>query len=265
MMTPCAFRDVVERSWCRAVGQCVIVIDVMAAVFAKSVLDDEREQELIGAFLGNAPGTFVEVGANDPILLSQTRHLEGRGWDGILVEPLREYAEQLRSGRRARVFQVAAGAPEDEGKKLPLLVAGALSTLESSIVEDVRPSEIRHVPVRTLDSMLAEAGLDRVDFLSIDVEGAELAVLRGFSIARYRPRLILVEDDVHDLTKHVYLTARGYKLVRRTALNNWYVPTGTRFPISPFGRWQLIRKLYLGTWWRRLKRRRKLRRRNAGG
>jgi len=102
-----------------------------------------------------------------------------------------------------------------------------------------------------------------VDFLSVDVEGAELAVLRGFSIAQYRPRLILIEDDVQDLTKHAYLNARGYKLVRRTALNNWYVPRATPFPISPFGRWQLIRKLYLGTWWRRWKRRRKLRRRNA--
>src|SRR5439155_2059126 len=148
-------------------------------------------------------------------------YLERLGWDGILIEPLRECADRLRSMRRARVFQVAAGAPEDEGRELPLLVAGALSTLNASIVEDVRPSEVRQVPVRTLDSILAEAGLDRVDFLSVDVEGAELAVLRGFSIARYRPRLILVEDDVHDQTKHAYLAAHGYKLVRRTALNNW--------------------------------------------
>jgi len=112
-----------------------------------------------------------------------------------------------------------------------------------------------------MDSILAEAGFDRVDFLSVDVEGAELAVLRGLSIARYRPRLILIEDDVQDLSKHRYLCARGYKLVRRTALDNWDVPIGTAFPISPFGRWQLFRKLYLGTWLRRLKRRRKLRRR----
>jgi hypothetical protein len=112
---------------------------------------------------------------------------------------------------------------------------------------------------------LAEAGIDRVDFLSVDVEGAELAVLRGFSIPRYRPRLILIEDDVQDRTKHDYLEAEGYKLVRRTALNNWYVPEGTPFAISPFGHWQLIRKLYLGTWWRRLKRRRKLRRRTSPG
>jgi hypothetical protein len=88
-------------------------------------------------------------------------------------------------------------------------------------------------------------------------------VLRGFSIARYRPRLILIEDDVQDLSKHGYLVARGYKLVRRTALNNWYVPIETPFPVSPFGHWQLLRKLYLGRGWRRWKRQRKLRRRQA--
>jgi FkbM family methyltransferase len=236
----------------------LLAMHMMANLFAKSVLGDEKEPELIGEFLGARPGIFVEVGANDPILLSQTYRLEQLGWNGILVEPLRECADKLRSARRARVYEVAAGAPEDEGRELPLLVAGALSTLRASTVEDARSSEIRQVPVRT-----AEAGFDRVDFLSVDVEGAELAVLRGFSIARYRPRLILLEDDVHDLAKHHYLGARGYKLVRRTALNNWYVPVDVRFPVSPFGRWQLLRKLYLGTWWRRLKRRRKLRRRQA--
>src|ERR1051326_9327212 len=93
-----------------------IVSRTMGALLAKSVLGDDEEPELIGAFLGPAPGPFVEVGANDPVQLSQTHHLERLGWDGILIEPLREYAERLRSKRRARVFEVAAGAPEDEGR-----------------------------------------------------------------------------------------------------------------------------------------------------
>jgi hypothetical protein len=45
----------------------------------------------------------VEVGANDPILLSQTRDLERRGWNGILIEPLQEYAEQLPDRCRMRM------------------------------------------------------------------------------------------------------------------------------------------------------------------
>src|ERR1700693_2685548 len=118
----------------------------MANFFAKSVLGDDKEQELISVFLGQAPGTFVEVGANDPILWSQTYRLEQLGWSGVLVEPLRGCVDRLRSIGRARVYDLAAGAPEDEGRQWPLLVAGALSTLKPSIVENVHRSEIRQVP-----------------------------------------------------------------------------------------------------------------------
>jgi len=183
--------------------------------------------------------------------------LEQRGWSGILIEPLRECAERLRTARRARAFEVAAGAPEDEGSEMPLLVAGALSTLNPSIVEDVRPVAIRQVPVRTLDSILAKAGIDRVDFLSVDVERAELAVLRGFSVAQYRPRLILIEDDVQDLAStrisgrrlQAGAQDRAEQLVRdeRHAISRISVRTLA-----------VIRKLYLGTFFRRLKRRRRL-------
>jgi hypothetical protein len=102
------------------------------------------------------------------------------------------------------------------------------------------------VPIRTLDAILCEAGIGGIDLLSIDVEGTELDVLAGFTIERYRPRLILLEDDTRTRDKHGYMTARGYKLVRRTDLNNWYVPRDTAFPVSLFGRWQLLRKMYLG-------------------
>src|SRR5215831_11436978 len=115
---------------------------VMASLFARSVLGDAREPELIGEFLGAAPGIFVEVGANDPVLLSQTYRLEQLGWNGILIEPLRECADKLRAARRARIYEVAAGAPEDEGRELPLLVGGP-STLRASTVEDSRSSKIR--------------------------------------------------------------------------------------------------------------------------
>jgi hypothetical protein len=55
------------------------------------------------------------------------------------------------------------------------------------------------------------------------------------------------------LETHRHLCARGYKLVRRTALNNWYVPREAAFSVSLFGRLQFLRKLYLGLWPRRIK------------
>lgn len=226
---------------------------VLAALLAPAVYRDASEAALLQAYFQEARGVFVEVGANDPIAGSQSFAFERRGWDGLLIEPLAECVQRLKSLRKAKVVEAAAGSPADEGKRLPLLVAGGLSTLSSQIKQLVEPEDTRLVPIRTLDSMLAEAGIDAIDFLSIDVEGHELDVLSGFSIERYRPRLILLEDDAHTRAKHAYLTARGYVLVRRTNLNNWYVPSGTRFPVSPYGRWQLFRKMRLGVPLRRLR------------
>ena len=78
--------------------------------------------------------------------------------------------------------------------------------------------------LRTLDSVLEESGLQRIDFLSLDVEEMELDVLAGFDLTKWKPKLILIEDFLYDGCKRTYLRRRGYKLVRRTGYNNWHVP-----------------------------------------
>ena len=204
----------------------------------KANFREEHERALVSSYLP-ARGFFVEVGAYQPVALSQTWELEQRGWDGLLIEPIPEHAESLRHGRRARVFEVACGKPEQHGLTMPIYVAGGLSSLQygHGLTKDVR--------VVTLNSVLAEASAQRVDFLSVDVEGTELDVLRGFSFERYRPGLILLEDFAENLEKHRFMRARGYKRVRRTGNNSWYVPQEVPFPVSIFGRWQLLRKYYL--------------------
>jgi len=220
-------------------------------LFAPAIFLDTREPALLQTFLSSKTGVFVEVGANDPIAGSQTYALEQRGWSGLLVEPLREYADQLRSARTAKVVCGAAGSPTEAGTLSPLIVAGTLSTLDSLRQPKIEANEIRLVPVQTLDAMLRDARVSDIDFLSIDVEGHELEVLRGFSIERYRPPFILLEDQVLDRSYHNYLTARGYVLVRRTGLNNWYLTDPSRLRVSVFGRLQLFRKLWLGAALRR--------------
>ena len=114
----------------------------------------------------------------------------------------------------------------------------------------------------TLDSLLQKAGFSKVDFISIDTEGTELDVLRGFSLTTYRPALILLEDKCQSLDKHRFLRAQGYKLVKRTELNNWYVPQEVAFGLTTFGeRLKLWRKVFLGLPFRSLRRWRHARRR----
>ena len=120
--------------------------------------------------------------------------------------------------------------------------------------EEVAFTQTIEVDLVTLDDLLRQAGAPQVDFLSIDVEGGELDVLGGFDLAKHRPELILLEDHVYDLRLHAHMRDRGYKLVRRTGSNNWYVPEETPFPVSFADRLRLFRKMHLATPLRKLKR-----------
>jgi FkbM family methyltransferase len=211
-------------------------------------LTHQEEEELVREFFRNATsGFFVEVGANHPTYASQTWHLEQAGWTGVLIEPQPDLATKLAATRAAKVFAVACASPEEAGRSLPLHVAGPLSSLDpSQMAPGARAERVIVVPVRTLDDVLQEARAPTpIDFLSIDVEGHEIKVLLGFDFARWRPRLILIEDHVGNLDRHRFLQSRGYRLVRRAGNNGWYVPKDAPFQSGWLDRWQIIRKYYL--------------------
>jgi FkbM family methyltransferase len=209
----------------------------------------EDEQRMVREFFrGAARGYFVEVGANDPFERSQTWHLEKLGWTGVLVEPQPDLAAKLVGARRAMVFAAACSSPDNAGTTMQLHVAGPLSALNRErMAAGVEPESIVEVPVRTLDGILEEAGAQPpIDFISIDVEGHELEVLHGFDVARWRPRLLMVEDHVEGLAKHWYLQSCGYRLIRRVGNNGWYVPNTENFQVGWADRWEIWRKYYLG-------------------
>ena len=211
-----------------------------------------KEPELVWEYIKDfSPGYFVEVGANDPFSLSQTWHLEQKGWKGVLVEPLPERADALSKNRpNSQVFQVACGSPGNVGEiNFYIGEADQLSSLEK-YVDDPNVNYVKTIKVKvmTLDSILDEAKINRVDFVSIDTEGTELEVLKGFSLNKWKPKLLLIEDKVHSLKKHFYLKKQNYKLVRRTGLNNWYISADAKPPkIDISEKFGLIRKMYLAT------------------
>jgi FkbM family methyltransferase len=192
---------------------------------AKTSEDARQRQvrEFLELFTPRAPGFFAEVGACHPWSGSPTWHLEQRGWRGILVEPLPDHADRLREERTAAVFAVACSSPANAGRMLPFH-AGSEAAAGPEMTPEMT-GEMINVPARTLDSLLEEAGAPRpLDFLSVDVDGHEIEVLRGFNFARWSPRLILLEDRTADPGRHRFMKANGYRRVRRTGRNGWYVP-----------------------------------------
>jgi FkbM family methyltransferase len=221
----------------------------------RSIFPAETESKLKLAFFGGTnSGYFVEVGANQPRELSQTFDLEQQGWTGLLIEPQPGLADELKRQRSARVFAVACSSRRNAGTRMTLHLAGPHSSFDKNLnLATVRPHGTIEVPVRTLDEILIEASAPRIDFISIDVEGHELEVLDGFNLARWAPRLILIEDLLLHLQLHRYLVRNGYRWMRRTAINNWYVPADMPIRLGLDGRWQFFNKHYLGTPFRRLR------------
>jgi FkbM family methyltransferase len=223
----------------------------MSAIFGP-----DRENDLKEAFFAHVrSGYFVEVGANDPYDLSQTWHLERRGWRGILVEPQPALAAALRRQRSAKVYAVACASPRQAGRTMLLHLAGIHSSLDPRLnISTISPQGAIEVAVTTLNEILVDAGAPSpIDLLSVDVEGLEVEVLKGLDLKRWRPRLILIEDLAMNLGLHRYLRSQGYKWMRRTGLNSWYVPHDAASAVALRGRWQFVRKHYLGLPFRRLR------------
>lgn len=195
------------------------------------------EEFFIWEQLGFKPqGIFVEIGAYDGVSLSNSLFFEELGWKGLLIEAHPELAAECRRTRPGAIVVHAALGPVDDGLVSFSMVRGeaGLDTLSfvSSTEQHRKRIKSRHgeieqveVPARSLSSVMGEVGLGEVDWMSIDVEGAELEVLKGAGLEVWRPKVILVEDNTDGSDPRVfdYLSSFGYRLGQRIGCNCLYV------------------------------------------
>jgi FkbM family methyltransferase len=207
------------------------------------------EDLLLQRYFGDRiKGVCLEVGAFDGVTGSATLAFEQRGWETILVEPVSSLAAKIRSHRRGKLFEVAAGPVDGTAVLKVARNDKAISTVANSKDQQqfyaLRRESWDEIEViqRTLDSILSEAGVSKVDFATIDVEGFELEVLRGWSLARWRPRILIVEDNSRglDLAVPNYLSAQGYTCFHHKGVNDWYArieDTELATPVAHLRQW----------------------------
>ncbi len=196
-------------------------------------------------FLGErADGHFVEVGAFDGVYASNTWGLAARGWSGLLVEPVPEFATLCRLNHAKHpnidVQQTAVGPPDC--REVTIRLAGALSTANPVLAHEYQrtawaapslSSDSVTVPCTTLDRILETSGTSDIDLLVIDVEGYEASVFEGFTTTRWVPKMMIVElADAHpDLTATAsqdfavsqHILKSGYAVVYKDPINTLFV------------------------------------------
>ena len=202
----------------------------------KKLYSAGNEELIIRHFFGDRrQGFFLDVGAFKWKQASTTLYLERHlGWSGIAIDAQAQYAEGYKKHRpRTRFFVYLV--TDHSGDVGTLHLAGPLSSLDEEHiksfveldprVESFRPKTVE-VPTITLDDLLDRSGVKKIDFLSMDIEGAEPLALAGCDLERFHPALVCIEVNLPVREEiHAYFLSHGYERIdayKKHDRVNWY-------------------------------------------
>ena len=211
------------------------------------------------AFAGQATGTYIDVGAGHPIADNVSFWFYERGWQGIVVEPQPELAA-LYPRLRPRDL-VVRGLVGRRCGEIDFHVVERLHGLSTMVEDHARKAKALgagyrtvRMPVTTLAELCERHDLGSIDFLKIDVEGAEGDVLFGGDWKRFRPKVIVAEAVTPTASEPAwqdwepFLVAQGYRFILFDTLNRFYVAQEhpeimARLP-SERAPWHAVRHMY---------------------
>ena len=182
-------------------------------------------------------GFFIEIGAYDGVTFSNTYWLEHVGWTGILVEPNPElYKKCLKARPFSKVIHAAITGDESLDSVTLVLPdnIGGRDALAYTVKSDYQVNRVndtgvklRHiqVPAMTTKRLLRDV-TENIDVLSIDVEGAEMEVLKTFDFNRFRPEIIIIEDNLRGKDKTIYefMHSKNYTVNKIISRNIIFIP-----------------------------------------
>ncbi|MCJ7546065.1 MAG: FkbM family methyltransferase [Deltaproteobacteria bacterium] len=206
--------------------------------FGQEGEDRVLESLLSKVYSGQVPrqGFYVDVGAHHPYRFSNTTIFYRRGWHGINIDATPSSMTTFMHAR-SRDINLAVGVGLQHGKAtLYIFNEDALNTFdqELALAREIPPWKIEstvEVPIYTLAEILEKhlPSGQPIDFLTIDVEGFDMAVLQSSDWTKFRPRVVLVETFGNSIEEavaspvSVFLKSVGYTFYSKTISTSFFV------------------------------------------
>jgi len=184
-------------------------------------------------FLGKREdGLFLEIGANDGVSCSNTWGLAARGWTGFLVEAIPDFAAACvlnhKEHGKVSVYQIAIGSTD--GEEVSFNLGGQLTTANQELnmeyqntdwARSIVTSSQMTLKTQTLDTFIRNHQIQEgFDLLVVDVEGFEAQVFSGFTLAKWRPKMLIVE--ITDTHPHIRSNAKSDALLGQMIISAEY-------------------------------------------
>lgn len=199
----------------------------------------QEDKKLMGWFGNLCGGTYVEMGGADGVFFSNSFVFnKALSWEGILIELSTSSYNQMKVNRPNEIATVHAGVCKEPQKLHAVndgLTGGIYEFAAPSFIEEwwkdlsFDDPKVEEIDCDTMDNILRKNAPTTTyfDFFSLDVEGAELAVLESIDFERVNFGIIFVEADRHNERKNLvlkqFLERKGYSFLYHDHPNDWFV------------------------------------------
>ncbi|MHA1696289.1 MAG: FkbM family methyltransferase [Candidatus Helarchaeota archaeon] len=188
-------------------------------------------------FVDNKKRFFLELGADDGIENSNTLFFEKeKKWNGICIEPREIAFLKLRKNRNCICEKICI--TDKNTKKDFLEINGSSSQLSGlydkfdkthlqrinrKTIKDKLENKVIQVECLTLNQVLGKHKINKVDYLSLDVEGGELDILKSINFNLINISVISVENNYCDVNIQKFLEKNNYTLIKRIKIDEIYI------------------------------------------
>jgi len=188
-------------------------------------LQDYFLNELV--FKNKRNGTFIEFGAYDGIKYSNTNFFEKElNWRGVCIEPVPSEYAKLNINRNCHCL---FGAVIPDYKQNVNLVLADENNIFNSCVEGssgnlrCKSGKVIEVPAYNINTVLGTFELYELDYLSIDIEGDEIDIVKSIDLKKYDIKVITVENNDNSKDIYDYLLKNGYRYFNRLFIDDLFI------------------------------------------
>ncbi|MBR7159224.1 MAG: FkbM family methyltransferase [Alphaproteobacteria bacterium] len=187
--------------------------------------------------------TYLDIGGNNPFSSSNSYFLHRQGYKGVVIEPNPKLAEAFLKARPTdTVLNIGIHFTDEDIDSLPFYILnyhGSSSFDKASVEEymqlqkDAFIEKVENIKIKNINKIIEEYFANKAPtFISLDVEGIDLAIIKSFDFTKYKPAFWCIETADSCSNDHLgkksndisnYLLSKGYEIYADTYVNTIFI------------------------------------------